>query len=123
MKIEEQFKFLQEYGVQYKKQVFKNAFNTNFVVYTDSFYNENGCFTIYNLAQKGEVYYYFSKEIEDNLNKLIENEVDVYNMYPSMLEKIKKMIFYNFNKEIKVLSNVVKKEIVEKRQFFGIKID
>ena len=123
MKIKEQFSFLQEYKVFYKEQVFNHVFNTNFTVFTYSFYNKNGCFTIYNLPQRGEVYYYMSTKIEDNLIRLMDKEVNIFSMYPKIFDKHKSRFFYSFNKEIKILSEILKIEIVEKGEFFGIKLE
>ena len=113
MKIEELFGFLiKDYGLTYRYQEFSNCYSGKWTVHTHSFYNDSGCFTIY---------------IE--IQELCEREIDVSSIEPQIWKKFeKKWIFkwpffwWNDNKVLNALAEVLKVHLAKNDNFFGIQI-
>lgn len=122
MNIEIKFNFLKRYGFEFKEQSFKNVYNSYFTVYTYSFYNEDGCFTIYNLPQRGEWDYFYSKNFSTVMDDLLAFRIDIYSQKAEIWEKARKVCLYTMKKELSLLVDVIKYQIQEKNEFYGIKI-
>ena len=122
MDIEKQFNFLKEYGLEFKKQTFNNAYNAHFTVNTYSYYNENGCFTIYNLPQRGEWDYFYSMKFSTVMDKLLTSRINIYEQQSEIWNKARSNFLYTIKKELRILSDVIKYQIKEKKEFYGIKI-
>lgn len=122
MNIEIKFNFLKRYGFEFKEQSFKNVYNSYFTVYTYSFYNEDGCFTIYNLPQRGEWDYFYSKNFSTVMDDLLAFRIDIYSQKAEIWEKARKVWLYTMKKELSLLVDVIKYQIQEKNEFYGIKI-
>ena len=78
MNIEKQFNFLKNYGFEFKEQTFKKVYNSYFTGHAYSFYNEYGCFTIYNLPPRGEWDYFYSKKFSALIDDLLVSRLDIY---------------------------------------------
>jgi len=122
MNIEQQFNFLKKYGFEFKEQIFNNVYNSYFTVHTYSFYNEDGCFTIYSLPQRGEWDYFCSKKFSTVMNDLLASRLDVYGQESAMWNRARKTWFYTMKKELSLLADVIKHQIKDKNEFYGIKI-
>lgn len=123
MDIEKQFDFLvKDYGLKYSHQTFKNCYNGHWVVYAYSFYNESGCFTIYELGQRGEWDYYYAKRHSNIMEELLENRVDIYSVEKEIWGKARKKIFHSIRTELATLAEVIKKQIQTQGNFYGVKI-
>ena len=46
-------------------------------MHTYSFYNEDGCFTIYNLPQRGKWDYFYSKKFSTVMDDLLASKLDI----------------------------------------------
>ncbi|MDY0295657.1 MAG: hypothetical protein RBQ71_07625 [Acholeplasmataceae bacterium] len=122
MNIGIKFNFLKRYGFEFKEQSFKNVYNSYFTVYTYSFYNEDGCFTIYNLPQRGEWDYFYSKKFSTVMDDLLAFRIDIYSQKADIWDKARKVWLYTMKKELSLLVDVIKYQIQEKNEFYGIKI-
>lgn len=128
MDIEKKFNFLiSDYGLIYKYQEFLNCYNGGWTVYTYSFYNKSGCFTIYSLPSRGELAFYYSKEVCDNLKDLCCKEIDVTSIEADIWEKAQKIGIFNNpffwwseNKVLNTLAEVLKQHIAKHHEFFGV---
>ncbi len=131
MDIEKLFNFLvKDYGLKHKYQVFKNCYGGNWWVYTHSYYNESGCFTIHHLPQRGELDFYYSKEFSNKRENLCERIIDISSVEKEIWDKHKKFLFFNnpffwwsSDKILKVLAEVIESQIKKHCQFFGIKVN
>lgn len=122
MDIEKQFEFLKKYGFKFKEQIFKNAYNSYFTVHTYSFYNKDGCFTIYNLPQRGEWDYYYSKKFSTVMENLLDYRLDIYKQKSEIWSKARKTWFYTIRKELNLLADAIKHQIEDNNEFYGIKV-
>jgi len=120
--IEKQFSFLKAYGFEFKEQTFKNVYNSYFTVHTYSFYNEDGCFTIYNLPQRGEWDYFYSKKFSTVIDDLLASRLDIYNQKSEIWNKARKSWFYTIKRELNLLAKDINNQIQDKNEFYGIKI-
>ena len=126
----EQFEFLvNDYNLSYKKQEFKNAFLTHGTAYTHSYANQSGCFTIMDFPVKGELEFYYSKELHENLKDLCEKPIDVFSVEKEIWKKNSKTGFFKFHfsywssqKTLCVLAKVIQSCINKHGEFFGIKV-
>lgn len=117
------FDFLEkDYGLKHSYQSFKNCFNGYWWVYTHSYYNENGCFTIHNLPQRGEIDFYFSKKFSNIREELCEVSIDIQKVGCEIWIRNKPLFGYRQSSMLKTLSEVIKSEIKESGQFFGVKV-
>lgn len=122
MSIEQQFNFLKNYGFEFKEQTFKNVYNSYFTVHTYSFYNEDGCFTIYNLPQRGEWDYFYSKKFSTVMDDLLASRIDIYRQESEIWNRARKTSLYTMKKELSLLADVINHQIQDKNEFYGIKI-
>lgn len=130
MNIEKEFDFLiKKYGLKYAYQKFENCFGGSWTVYTHSFYNDSGCFTIHQMPDRGELSFYYAKKFSNILENLYEKMVNVYEVEKSIWDKHSKIwifnnIFFwaNSEKVLKVLAEVLKIHLEKSEDFFGIQI-
>ncbi len=130
MDIKELFGFLvKQYGLTYVYQDFKNCFDGNWQVYTHSFYNESGCFTIHNLPQRGELDFYYAKKFSNNRKDLCEKMIDIRSAEEEIWKKHSNVLgirnpffWWSEKKVLSTLVEVIKSQIKKKGEFFGIEI-
>lgn len=123
MNIERDMNFLVEkYKMNYNFQSFDSDVSGRFYgpMNTFSYYNSNGCFTIYHAVQREEWDYYYSKVFSNNQEILTAKDISK-DVYESIAE-VKKNITMLFKSDSLVLSLVIKKKIIESGEFFNIKI-
>ncbi len=106
---------VEEYGMSFKTQSFDEyiGFCGPFNAY--SFYNENGCFTVFHAVQRGEWGWYTSSAISSNLYDLLENEI-IQRDYISPCG-------FSYKKMLKQLADVIRKQILTSKSFFEIEIN
>lgn len=130
MDIEEKFKFLvEEYGCVYQYQEFHKCYGGDWIVYTYSFYNENGCFTIRSMPQRGELDFYYAHKFSTCLEKLCDKMINVCSVEEELWEKHTKIrglknpfFWWRIQNVLNVLAEVIKVHIKEHGEFFGIKV-
>lgn len=128
MRVEKLFNFLvEDYKLTYKHHVFENCYNLGYTVYTHSFFNRSGCFTIYSLPQRGELDFYYAKEFSEKREELCEKLLDICSIEKEIWDKhtkfgfIKNPFFWrNEEKVLTVLAEVLKAHINKHSEFFGI---
>lgn len=121
MNIEKQFDFLKEYRFKFKEQIFKNVYNSYFTVHTYSFYNENGCFTIYNLPQRGEWDYFYAEKLSYNMDELLKRRIDIYSEGKDFWSKVINKKSYSIKMELNTLTEVIRYQIQIQNEFYGVK--
>jgi len=88
MNVEEMFGFLvKDYGLTYKFQEFENCYDGNWTVFTYSFYNDDGCFTIHYLVGRDELDFYYSSRFSSVREELRERQINVYEVEPNIWRK------------------------------------
>lgn len=115
--VKKYFGFLEtQYGMKFCYQSFKKY--GHFWGPSDcySFYNNNGCFTIHILVQRGECGLFVASNFCNNQTELLERDV----VQSDYLDKRKS--FFRVSSWMKFFSNVIKKEILETGGFMGIKV-
>lgn len=130
MCIEKYFDFLvKDYGLDYKYQEFHNCYNGNWNVYTYSYYNKSGCFTIHSLPQRGELDFYYAERFSTNLNELYEKMINISSIEKNIWEKYTKIGIFNNpffwwsnRKVLETLAEVLKVHISKYGEFFDIKV-
>lgn len=130
MEIEKQFKFLEtEYDLKHVYQDFSNCYGGNWWVYTHSYYNESGCFTIHNLPQRGELDFYYAKEFSNVRKNLCEHQINISSIEKEIWNKHNKILFFrnpffwwSEKKILHALAEVIQVQINRYGEFFGIKI-
>ena len=92
-------------------------------------YNDSGCFTIHCLPQRGEVDFYFADKFSTDRKELCSKALNVYEVEKEIWEKKTKIWFFknpfyywNQDKIIKTLIEVINVSIKKNNEFFGIKI-
>lgn len=125
MKITTELDFLvNKYGMKYKFQRFEKASNGEFYGPCDAFsyYNEFGCFTIYNIVQRGELDFYCSDKISFNQSKLMQKSIDleyrckeIWDNMPNKRFGMRKVFF-------QTLAKAIDYQIQNHGAFYGIKI-
>lgn len=118
-----------QYGLNYSFQRFEKHPFGNWCADMYSFYNESGCFSIYNLIQRDEIDFYFAKKFSNNITELKEKIVLIESVEKDIWERHKKTgflklpFFWGSNKQvIRALAEVIKAQIEKTGQFFGIKV-
>lgn len=119
----------QKYGLKYQYQEFKNCFGGNWVVYTHSLYNNSGCFTIHCLPQRGEVDCYFASNFSNDRTALCEVLINIFDIEKDIWDKHEKIwifknpfCYWNLNKTIKTILEVIEASIQKSNEFAGIQI-
>ena len=131
MDIKSKLSFLiKDYGLKYKYQEFHNCYGLNMTVYTHSFYNSNGCFTIHDMPCKGELDFYYSQSFSTMHADLCKNAINISSIEPEIWKKHTKILIFNrpffwWSKKriIDALAEVLYVHINKEKEFFGIKID
>ena len=129
MRVEELFDFLRtDYNLTYKYQEFSNCYGGSWSVQAYSYYNESGCFTIYCEVQRGMDFWYAS-QFSTERKKLCERQIDVSSTEPEIWDRYERIWFlkrpffwWNSNKVLRVLAEVLKVHIARSGEFFGIKV-
>lgn len=130
MNIREQFAFLvDDYGFQYGEQKFENCWEGNWTVITYSFYNENGCFTIHTLPERGEVGFFccdrFSSDRESLCARLVDIrtiEEDVWDKHSCLWSIRNPFFWYSQRKVFAALAEVIRTHLSKHDDLFGIKL-
>ncbi len=92
MNINDRFSFLvNDYGLSYGFQKFTNCYQGNWTVETHSFYNNSGCFTIYELSQRDDLSFYTAPHFSTVLEELMDKQVDVCAIEPLVWKKHSKI--------------------------------
>ena len=123
-----EFSFLiNKYNLKYHCQKFD--IGGGWIISMHSFFNEMGCFTIYNLPSRGELYFYSSKKFSTEKQQLCEKIIDIYSIEKDVWNKYGKIGFipnpffwWNNKKILKVAAEIVKLQIEEKGTWMNIKI-
>lgn len=131
MDMHKQFEFLvKDYGLSYSYQEFHNCYGGNTTVFTYSFYNGSGCFTIHEMPVRGELDFYFSRHYSTVQQELYEKIIDISTMEADIWRRRTKILFFNNpffwndkNKVLSLLAEVLKIHIAKYNEFFGIKIE
>lgn len=123
-------KLAKKYNLKFLKQCFKNCFGGHWYVETYSIYNDNGCFTIHALLQRGEWDFYISDKISNDRKELtkkainiLEYEKDIWSKEQRILGIKNPFFFWGIRKTLSTLLKVLEYEITNKKEFFGIKIN
>lgn len=131
MNIDQLFGFLIErYGLTYRYQEFKNSYGSLWLVKTYSFFNDSGCFTIYSLPQRGELDFYYAPQFSTVREELCEKMVDICSIEKEIWDKHTKIgiinkpfFWWNCDKILRTLAEVLKAHIAVHGEFFGIKVN
>ena len=103
-----------EYQMEFKFQTFSDFNGFCGPVDTYSFYNDNGCFTLHNIVQRGEWGWFTSKYFSDDQYELLQKEI-------KQTDYIKKF-HLTYSGVLKELAAFIKKQIQETDRFFNISI-
>lgn len=131
MDIKNLFDYLvKDYSFTYQEQVFPNCYNGNGTVYTYSFYNDNGCFTIHSYPVRGELDFFCADRFSPIREELCGRWVDLRAIEKEIWDKHSKIGFlkrpffwYSHDKILKAFSEVLKAHIEKYGEFFGIKVN
>ena len=107
--------FLKKYGFEFCFQTFDDYKGFRGPIDTYSFYNKYGCFTLHNIAQKGEWNWFVSRSFSTNQYELLEKEID-----PSFYISTKCWLYSTV---IKRLAKFLEGQVIHGKSMFGIKID
>lgn len=130
------FDFLiNEYKMKYIYKEFDNYLNTNATLITFTFYNDNGCFLIHNVPVKGEVEFIYLENINQlnqygsNPSSVKKQNIDITSVHREIWDKYEKigpfknpLFWIRSNKVLKVLAEVVKKQIEFTGNFYGLEV-
>lgn len=118
-----------DYGLKYTFQKFEKYPFGNWCVDMYSFYNESGCFSVYNLTQRDEVAFYFSRKFSDNIDELKEKSISIESVEKDIWEKHRKTgflkipFFWGSNMQVfRALAEVIKTQIEKYGSFFEISV-
>ena len=131
MEIFKQFEFLMnDYGFSYSYQEFHNCYDGKGTVFTHSFYNENGCFTIHTMPVRGELDFYYSRRYSAVQQELYEQIIDISSIEKEVWNRRAKILclsnpffWWNKKKVLSTLAEVLKIHIAKYNEFFGIKVE
>ena len=127
--MENLFDFLiKDYNLSYQYQEFLNCYGGNWTVQAHSFYNESGCFTIYNEVQRG-LSFYCASQLSTEREKLCEREVDISLMEPHVWKERQTLWFFknpffwwSDKKVLSTLAEALKVHLAKNNEFFGITV-
>lgn len=131
MNIKEKFSELaKKYNLTYQYQEFENCFGGHWFVCTHSLYNYSGCFTIHCLPQRDEVDCYYAETFSEDRRELCGKPINIFEIEKEMWRKNERIWFFknpffywNTERVIKTIIEVITKSIEKNNEFFGIKID
>lgn len=90
---------------------------------------ESGCFSVYNLTQRDEVAFYFSRKFSDNIDELKEKSISIESVEKDIWEKHRKTgflkipFFWGSNMQVfRALAEVIKTQIEKYGSFFEISV-
>lgn len=126
-----------KYNMEYSCSTFENYLGTNFTLDTYNFYNENGCFSILNIEQRGDLNFacfdgieFLKKYVEITFKCRHVYKIDVETKESSIWRKhqkvgmIKNPFFWWSKKKIfRALAEVIEAQIQKTGYFYGIKIN
>jgi hypothetical protein len=130
MEIAELFDFLtKEHSFSYSHQEFDNCYGGHWIVHTYSFYNSNGCFTIYCMPERNELDFYVSDKFSTSREELLDKIVDISTIEPEIWKKRTKFLgisrpffWINTNKVLRVFAEALKTHLDKNKDFFGIQV-
>lgn len=109
----EYLKFLlDEYGFNYRFQMFDSFHDFHGPIEAYSFYNRYGCFTLHHIVQRGEWELYISDHVSTNQSELTANKIDLTLYISRPCWRIRTFL--------KRLSYSIKYQISSTGHFFGI---
>jgi hypothetical protein len=124
------------YRMRYDFQEFKGFYGGNNSLYIYSYYNENGCFTIKDYPVVSDVTYIRLDNIESlgdyltaHYDEQIKHEIHIFHEEPEIWKKhekkqfLKFLLYWNSEKTLKALAEVILTQIEKYGEFFGIKVD
>ena len=125
------FAFLtEEYHLSCVEKTFQNPFGIGGTVYTYSYYNASGCFTIVHFPAKGELEFYYAERCGDELKELCGKSVDVFAIEKEIWRKHAKIgiarlpsFTWTANKILTVLPEVIRAHVQKYGELFGIKLE
>lgn len=103
-----------DYGFCFSFQTFNDYHGFCGPIDTYSFYNNNGCFTLHNIVQKGEWTWFLSKNYSNDQYELMNKKIDP-NLYIATN-------CWMYSTILKRLSVSIKKQITTSGKVFGIAI-
>ena len=103
-----------EYRMEFRYQKFDEYLGFCGPINTYSFYNEQGCFTLHQVVQRGEWGWYVSSTVYTNLYELLDIEIRQSDYIPNST--------FSYKKNLKMLAQVIRKQIENSQQFFGIEV-
>ena len=96
MDIAKTLEFLvQDYKLNYRYQVFHNCYGGGWTVYTHSYYNDSGCFTVHSMPQRGELDFYFAKKFSCERKAIYEKIIDIAFIEPDIWNARGKIWIFN----------------------------
>lgn len=104
-----------DYQMQFLFQSFDEYKGFCGPINTYSFYNNNGCFTLHQVVQRGEWGWYVSKELHKDQYALLETEI-------SQNEYIRRGSVFA-RSSLKNLADIIDEQILVSKEFFGIKVE
>ena len=105
---------VKDYNFQFSFQTFERWHNFLGPMDAYSFYNEFGCLTLHNAVQRGEWGVFVAKKFSTDQYALMKQEVCLANYTTKSC--------WTTTGLLKILSQVIKTEIVEKQSIFDIPI-
>ena len=131
-KEEKLFSFLEKnYKMKHVYQCFENCYGGHWFVYSHSYYNDSGSFTIQVVPQRGEYDFYYMREFSQTKEPLCSigledsavQSVDIRSIGQEIWEKAeKKYWFWTYTRVLKTLVLAIKYQVENDGSFFGIKI-
>ena len=124
MNIEKNLRFLQkQYDFEFSVQIFRTDVSGHFYgpMKAYSYHNAHGCFTVYHAVQRNEWDYYTAGEYSSDQAKLLSCNIN--DLVFTAIKKARKKSLKNiFKCEIAIIGEIIKNQISETGNFFGIKV-
>ena len=103
-----------DYGMNYTVQIFAGTFGVDDPTYVYSYYNNFGCFSIVEIAQRNEWDFYISDQYSTILDLLLKEKIVQREYFTNY--------FYSLRKLLKVTAQFIQTEIKASNCFWGIRI-
>lgn len=124
------FYFLvKDFGMNYQHQEFRGCYGGHWNIYTYSYYNESGCFTIHTLPQRGELDFYYSHIFATERELLCERIIDIRLIESEIWDKYTKIgrvnnpfFWWSKRRVLTVLAEVIKVHVSKYGEFLGIQV-
>lgn len=138
------FGFLvEDYGLEYQLQKYRNCYGGGWYVEIHCFYNKNGCFSIYELGQRDEWDYFFAPRYSEKMEELkavrldicaVEKElwkeplkiIEEYNQKAINYKTLGQLLNYAYSSQrliLETLAKVIKVQIEKAGLFYGLKVE